>query len=432
MFCRQRDRRGLVSLHGMWHSLRLRLVVGLAAGSPWSGFLPTARTPISALHSRNGRTSSPPTWTSWPARSPRGPRRWRGTSRNDRRAGSGPSSPSVPVRSRCARWGIAAAASSSRARWPRTRLPSHRSLLEHRRGPVVGAPRSLARSRRMPPPRRPRERLIALTQPTGAPVSAYGDARRNTRLRERLQTNGAAIVVATVFALLCALLLFDDPGRAPTLTIDNPTAFDVRVEVSDANRAEWTVLTSARQQCGATVEAPIDHGGTWVFRLQTQGLAAEEIAWTAPISSGRTGTSSSPPPSPNSGRRPAFRIRPGRAVEPWVTRSRDRRHNGRQVDPRENRDRCPTPWTRPAILRSASPRDPVRSPSSREARDDVVADGDADVHRAPATARFEVASHRRSRSMTVRCPEGASVDGRLRARARFASRAGWARCGRRR
>ena len=112
----------------------------------------------------------------------------------------------------------------------------------------------------MPPPRRPRERLIALTQPTGAPVSAYGDTRRYTRMRERLQTNGAAIVVATVFALLCALLLFDDPGRAPTLTIDNPTAFDVRVEVSDANRAEWTVLTSARQQCGAAVEAPIDRG----------------------------------------------------------------------------------------------------------------------------------------------------------------------------
>ena len=117
-----------------------------------------------------------------------------------------------------------------------------------------------------------------MTQPTGAPVSAYGDTRRYTRLRERLQTNGAAIVVATVFALLCALFLFDDPGRVPTLTIDNPTAFDVRVEVSDANRAEWTVLTSARQQCGAAVEAPIDHGGTWVFRLQAQGLASEEIA----------------------------------------------------------------------------------------------------------------------------------------------------------
>ena len=43
-----------------------------------------------------------------------------------------------------------------------------------------------------------------------------------------------------------------------------------------------------------------------------------------------------------------------------------------------------------------------------EARDDVVADGGEDVRRASDGA-FEVAPHRRSRSMTVRCPKGASV-----------------------
>jgi len=43
-----------------------------------------------------------------------------------------------------------------------------------------------------------------------------------------------------------------------------------------------------------------------------------------------------------------------------------------------------------------------------EARDDVVTDGHADVHRGHDGA-IEVSSHRRSRSMTVRCPEGASV-----------------------
>ena len=43
-----------------------------------------------------------------------------------------------------------------------------------------------------------------------------------------------------------------------------------------------------------------------------------------------------------------------------------------------------------------------------EARDDVVADGGEDIRRASDGA-FEIASHRRSRSMTVRCPEGASV-----------------------
>jgi DUF4097 and DUF4098 domain-containing protein YvlB len=43
-----------------------------------------------------------------------------------------------------------------------------------------------------------------------------------------------------------------------------------------------------------------------------------------------------------------------------------------------------------------------------EARDDVVTDGHADVRPTPDGA-FEVTSHRRSRSITVRCPTGTAV-----------------------
>jgi len=117
-----------------------------------------------------------------------------------------------------------------------------------------------------------------LTQPTGAPVSAYRTTHKRLHLRQLLQTNAAAIVVATVLAIVCGALLFDDPGRAPTVTIENPTAYDIRVDVSDAARADWMVLTSARQQCSASVESPIDRGETWVFRLRAQGHAVEEIA----------------------------------------------------------------------------------------------------------------------------------------------------------
>jgi hypothetical protein len=120
--------------------------------------------------------------------------------------------------------------------------------------------------------------VTILPQPTGATVSAHGDAKRRIRFRERLQTNSAAIVVATVFALLLGALLLKDPVRVPALTIENPTAYDIRVDVSDANRDGWTVLASARQQCVATVESPVDRGEMWVFRLRAQGLAADEIA----------------------------------------------------------------------------------------------------------------------------------------------------------
>jgi len=123
----------------------------------------------------------------------------------------------------------------------------------------------------------PDREVEALTQPTGAPVSAYQKTGVRFRLRERLQTNGAAIIVATVFALVCGGLLFNDPGRVPALTIDNPTPYDIRVDVRSGDSNSWTVLTSARQHCAASVESSIDRGDRWVFRLRAQGRAAAEI-----------------------------------------------------------------------------------------------------------------------------------------------------------
>ena len=117
----------------------------------------------------------------------------------------------------------------------------------------------------------------ALTQPTGAPVSTYRKTRDRFRLRERLQTNGAAILLATVFALMCSSLLFDDPGRVPTLTVDNPTPYDVRVDVRGDDTDGWTVLTSVRQHCATSVESSIDRGARWVFRLRAQGRALAEF-----------------------------------------------------------------------------------------------------------------------------------------------------------
>jgi hypothetical protein len=116
-----------------------------------------------------------------------------------------------------------------------------------------------------------------LTRPTGAPVSAHHGTRRRFRFLEHFQTNGAAIVVAAVFALLCGGLLLHDPARLPALTIDNPSPYDVKVDVSGDNGSTWTVLTTARQNCAAMVESPIDRGDTWLFRLRAQGLVSREI-----------------------------------------------------------------------------------------------------------------------------------------------------------
>jgi hypothetical protein len=101
---------------------------------------------------------------------------------------------------------------------------------------------------------------------------------RRLRLAEWLQTNTAAIVVAALLALGASALIIHDPARVNTVTIDNPTSYDVRVEASDGNGSGWTALGTARQQCASTIELPIDQGGTWVFRMSAQGAPTEEVA----------------------------------------------------------------------------------------------------------------------------------------------------------
>ena len=116
-----------------------------------------------------------------------------------------------------------------------------------------------------------------MTQPQGAPVSAMRASKPRRRQLEHLGTNTAAIVIATLFALVCGAFIVRDADRAPDLTIDNPTSYDVRVEVSDGARSEWTALGTARQFCNLAIDAPVDQGDTWSFRFHAQGVASHDI-----------------------------------------------------------------------------------------------------------------------------------------------------------
>ena len=157
----------------------------------------------------------------------------------------------------------------------------------------------------------------------------------------------------------------------------------------------------------------IDRGDTWVFRLRAQGLADEEIAVSRSDLERSNWHFVIPAALAQQWKTAAYPSRLARVVDDrGHVPPRDPRHKGRHFDPRENRGRCPTRVDAPG-----QPEVRITAGSGSitvigEARDDVVADGDADVHLAHDGA-FEIASHRRSRSMTVRCPEGASVDGRL-------------------
>ena len=259
---------------GMWHSLRLRLVVGLAAGLAVVGLPAYGADTTSALplpQRQDVIAAHVDVVAGTVAR--RGPRRWPATSRNDRRLLA---RATLRPRRLCVRAALGGA--SPPRRRPRGRdgpsLGSPRIVLSSSTAtPVVGDPRrsgAVSTDAAAQAAEREVDRLDTTNRRAGLRVRRHPAVHR---LRERLQTNGAAIVVATVFALLCALLLFDDPGRAPDRsrsTTRQPTTFASRSVTPTAPSGRcWDRLA---EHCAADGRSqPIDQGRHWVFRLQAQG-----------------------------------------------------------------------------------------------------------------------------------------------------------------
>lgn len=91
------------------------------------------------------------------------------------------------------------------------------------------------------------------------------------RRRRTLPTRLVDVTFAAVFALIGTVLAMQDPPRAPDVTIDNGTPYDLTIKVSDEAGQDWMAfaLVSARSQ--AIVRAPIDQGAVWTFSYGAGG-----------------------------------------------------------------------------------------------------------------------------------------------------------------
>ena len=105
------------------------------------------------------------------------------------------------------------------------------------------------------------------------------------RRRRTLPTRLVDVTVAAAFALIVTALAMSDPGRAPDVTIDNDTPYDLTIKVSDATGREWMAFALANAQSQTIVRAPIDQGSTWIFSYGVGGefpidrSALQESGW---------------------------------------------------------------------------------------------------------------------------------------------------------
>ena len=105
------------------------------------------------------------------------------------------------------------------------------------------------------------------------------------RRRRTLPTRLVDVTVAAAFALIVTALAMHDPRRAPDFTIQNDTAYDLTIKVSDAEGKEWMAFALVNAQSQSIVRAPIDQGSTWPFSYGAGGeykldrSALQESGW---------------------------------------------------------------------------------------------------------------------------------------------------------
>jgi len=91
--------------------------------------------------------------------------------------------------------------------------------------------------------------------------------------RDRAHLAGAVMVVVV---LLQAPFLDTGPF-VPRLTVDNPTRFDINVDLASGDRRGWIHLGTVGRESQSVLEEIADPGATWVFRLSYAGVEVGEL-----------------------------------------------------------------------------------------------------------------------------------------------------------
>ena len=112
------------------------------------------------------------------------------------------------------------------------------------------------------------------------------------RRRRTLPTRLIDVTIAAMFALIATALVTHDPPRAPDITIDNETPYDLTIKVSDEAGNGWMAFALVSAQSQTIVRSPIDQGAVWNFSYGAGGQypinrsALREAGWRIRVPAG--------------------------------------------------------------------------------------------------------------------------------------------------
>jgi hypothetical protein len=90
----------------------------------------------------------------------------------------------------------------------------------------------------------------------------------------------AGETVGAIVALLAIVAVAQ--AAAPPPTVDriafvNPTAYDLSIDVTSARRDGWMPVVLASRHRATVIREVVDHGDTWIFRVEAQGEDGGEL-----------------------------------------------------------------------------------------------------------------------------------------------------------
>jgi len=97
-----------------------------------------------------------------------------------------------------------------------------------------------------------------------------------TPLRTPQRAVGLFLGAAVLVVLLVAPSLATTPF-VPRLTVDNPTAFDLNIDVTGADRDGSIALGTVARGTQRAIEEIADQGATWVVRFSYGGIETGEL-----------------------------------------------------------------------------------------------------------------------------------------------------------
>lgn len=80
------------------------------------------------------------------------------------------------------------------------------------------------------------------------------------------------VAVASSIMMIPVLRMLEQPAAIDALTVDNPSAYDLSIDVGGGDGKGWMTVGTARRRATTTFQEIIDQGGIWTFRFAAQGV----------------------------------------------------------------------------------------------------------------------------------------------------------------